>query len=52
MLFEGVETHRLARLREMGFAGGAMLGAIWEASDPVAALAEALAETERQSAKQ
>ena len=33
----GIESHRLAAVREAGFAGAAVLGAVWQSADPVAA---------------
>ncbi|MDO7850202.1 thiamine phosphate synthase [Hymenobacter convexus] len=33
----GVEAHRLAAVRQAGFAGAAVLGAVWQSPDPVAA---------------
>lgn len=35
----GVTAERLGRCRELGFDGAAVLGAVWNAPDPVAALA-------------
>lgn len=37
----------LLQLRDLGFAGAALLGAVWQAPDPVAALEAALHEAER-----
>ncbi len=39
----GVTPQRLAWLREVGFAGAALLGSVWGGEDPVAAFKEALA---------
>ena len=33
----GIEAGQLAAVREMGFAGAAVLGAVWQSPDPVAA---------------
>ncbi|HEX8656600.1 MAG TPA: thiamine phosphate synthase, partial [Hymenobacter sp.] len=33
----GIEGHRLAAVRRAGFAGAAVLGAVWQQADPVAA---------------
>ncbi|GAC1375380.1 MAG: thiamine phosphate synthase [Hymenobacter sp.] len=33
----GVEVHRLEAVRQAGFAGAAVLGAVWQSPDPVAA---------------
>ena len=33
----GVEAHRLEAVRQAGFAGAAVLGAVWQSPDPVAA---------------
>ena len=33
----GIEGHRLAAVRQAGFAGAAVLGAVWQSPDPVAA---------------
>ncbi|MCC3151768.1 thiamine phosphate synthase [Hymenobacter sp. BT770] len=33
----GIEAHRLATVQQAGFAGAAVLGAVWQSSDPVAA---------------
>ena len=33
----GIEAHRLATVRQAGFAGAAVLGAVWQSPDPVAA---------------
>lgn len=35
----GVTGDRLAQIAELGFAGAAVLGCVWEAEDPVAELA-------------
>lgn len=33
----GIEAHRLAAVQQAGFAGAAVLGAVWQSPDPVAA---------------
>jgi thiamine-phosphate pyrophosphorylase len=33
----GIEGHRMETVRQMGFAGAAVLGAVWQSPDPVAA---------------
>ena len=33
----GIEADKLAAVREAGFAGAAVLGAVWQSPDPVAA---------------
>ena len=45
--YAGIEASRLASLQSMGFAGAAMLGAVWSSSDPVATLVAAIAECHR-----
>jgi thiamine-phosphate pyrophosphorylase len=36
----GVSAERLADAKGMGFSGAAVLGSVWQAADPVAAVAE------------
>ncbi|WP_187270228.1 thiamine phosphate synthase [Pontibacter qinzhouensis] len=38
----GIDTDNLAAVRELGFAGAAVLGAIWQAADPVKVFQELL----------
>ena len=40
----GVVPERLEDLSQLGFYGAAMLGAVWQAADPLQALTEALTE--------
>ncbi|SDY59273.1 thiamine phosphate synthase [Hymenobacter psychrophilus] len=37
MALGGVDEHRLAAVRQAGFAGAAVLGAVWQSPDPVVA---------------
>ena len=37
MALGGIEGYRLASVRQAGFAGAAVLGAVWQSSDPIAA---------------
>ncbi len=43
----GVSSERLQALSQLGFCGAAMLGAVWQAADPLQALTVALARAER-----
>jgi hypothetical protein len=43
----GITAGRVRECGEMGFGGVAVLGAVWQAEDPEAALLELLAECER-----
>ena len=43
----GVDPERLAALSRLGFSGAAMLGAVWQAPDPLHALKTALATADR-----
>lgn len=43
----GVTPAAFAELRELGFSGAALLGAVWEAADLVAAFEAAAREAER-----
>lgn len=42
----GVTPDKFEELRELGFAGAALLGAVWQAPDPVAAFEAALRQAE------
>ena len=43
----GVDPERLEALGWLGFCGAAMLGAVWQAADPLQALTAALAQADR-----
>ncbi|GAA3980057.1 thiamine phosphate synthase [Hymenobacter antarcticus] len=38
MALGGIDEHRLAAVRQAGFAGAAVLGSVWQSADPVAAV--------------
>ena len=43
----GVTPDRFGELADLGFAGAALLGAVWQAADPLAAFERAQREAER-----
>ena len=42
-----MRTERLEALDQLGFCGAAMLGAVWQAADPLKALTATLAQADR-----
>ena len=42
MLFAGVSADKFPQVRQLGFAGAAVLGTVWQASDPISAWCELL----------
>ena len=42
MLSAGITADKVPQVRQLGFAGAAVLGTVWQASDPVAAWCELL----------